>query len=980
MKKTLSLLMGALLAAMLPVGNVKAQVKTVQVEISTLDRAALASAVIYGDTVSGRTYFVDSNLLAPGYTGSLVLVDTLPYIDTLTINGTTATGSVDSAQFGRSMIVFRDINGKTYVVGNVSDRMQGVFQASNLFIGTTTGLNLTGTSAVGAASSMLSETPMITYAGSFYSAFKYATLYTTAGDTLSINHTSPAGLLDTVFAPVVLNFAADTLNGALHIAHTSGTVTVMGGRLNMITGSNDNAAIVMKAIDSLGSFNPGMHATTIESGSYMLISPASGADITISGGFFGASYPTYTANRFYFGANTAVNSAVYPYTILPGYGVTYHNWDYANNDTTIYYDETDNIIRPVMTSPFYSLDTILTGYYTDPSCTNDYYWDFSSSVLTSDTNLYALWETRNPGEVRIRFVHVLLDANDNPAEFDTVVVFDTVGHLVTETARPYYDYICNRISYSDTLTTADTIIVFTYERRPYQVIWNLNGGQFTDGFLETQTLKWGATIDYSHTPVLEGHNFSAWLPSIYTVMPHFNVVINAQYTPRLYGLTWTGVGGTTTYTGSAIDNVSATYNDDNGNTVDAILRYIDANGNSSSTITSVGSYRVIASSPDPNYHFNADTVRTVVVVPDTLTVVGTTVEDTKLYDGTYTAVVTNPGTLATVHGSDQVTLTTTAIFTDATPGDGKTIVAHYTISGADVANYVLDTNYMAIVVNSGVIVAPILPNTYYGTNGGGYQNVYDNTYVGFQGYCSDTATVTFKLTSGNPDEYKLAFNAAAQAEGFTDVAWTTTVDDTTIQFLIPATAKAGDYSVNLTLREAAYPQYESAPITINFTVGMNKDYVTAIFGDVLTVVNKGEVENYDQYSWYCNGTELGYYGQYYQDPNGLSSSNYYYVVLTNSTTGAVARTCPQTVVNVLTEDQVFQPTVSTYPNPATNMMTVNVENSNLTTHTLRVMNVMGQVILTTTFEGNECSVNLSDYAQGTYTVSVDGTTVRVIKK
>ena len=62
------------------------------------------------------------------------------------------------------------------------------------------------------------------------------------------------------------------------------------------------------------------------------------------------------------------------------------------------------------------------------------------------------------------------------------------------------------------------------------------------------------------------------------------------------------------------------------------------------------------------------------------------------------------------------------------------------------------------------------------------------------------------------------------------------------------------------------------------------------------------------------------------------------------------------------------------------MMTVNVENSNLTTHTLRVMNVMGQVILTTTFEGNECSVNLSDYAQGTYTVSVDGTTVRVIKK
>ena len=157
---------------------------------------------------------------------------------------------------------------------------------------------------------------------------------------------------------------------------------------------------------------------------------------------------------------------------------------------------------------------------------------------------------------------------------------------------------------------------------------------------------------------------------------------------------------------------------------------------------------------------------------------------------------------------------------------------------------------------------------------------------------------------------------------------------------------------------------------------MNKDYVTAIFGDVLTVVNKGEVLNYDQYNWFCNGVEIGQYGQYYQDPNGLSSSNYYFVQLTNSTTGAVARTCPQTFVDVLAEDSVF---LYTYPNPTTDNVNVTVSNER-TTHVLSVMNVMGQVIFTTKFEGENYDIDLSGYANGSYTITVDGATVRVIKK
>ncbi len=985
MKKTLSLLMGALLAAMLPVGNAMAQVKTVQVEVLTLDNAALASAVIYGDTVSGRTYFVDSALLAAGYTGDLVKVDTLPYIDTLTVSGNTASGSVDSTEFSRSMIVFRDVNGKTYVLGNVSNRMNGVFQASSLFIGTTTGLDLTGASAVGAAGSMLSELPMITYRNSFYSALKYATVNAIAGDTIRLNYNSPAGLLDTVFAPVVLNFAGDTVNGAIHLAHTTGTLTVMGGKLNMITGSADAAAVVMKAIDSLGSFTPGQHATTIESGNYALITPASGANILINGGCFGAEYSAYTANRFHFGPNPGANAASFPYTIVPGYAVTWHNWDFANNDTTIYYDQPDNKIRPVLASPFpATCDTVINGWFTDAAFTNS--WEMLVDTLSQDTNIYVRWAAPAPGTVRVRFAHNLLDADNNVATSDTVIYYDVIGNSVSEPVRDIRNYFCN--NQTDTVVTItftgnDTVVAINYERDTFLLTWNLGGGAFTDGFAETQVLRWGAPIDFTHVPVLEGHIFNSWLPAFYTTMPAFDLTLNAQYNNRLYGLTWSGVGGTTPYIGAPITTVSATFTDDNGNIINADLRYIDPLGNTVNSISAVGSYSVIASSPNPNYHFNEDTIRTIVIVPATLTVTGTTAEMVKFYDNTRDAVVTNPGTLNTVYGSDNVTLTTTALFTDQYPGEGKTIVAHYTISGTDASSYKLDTAY-AIVgdSNSATILAPITPNTAYGSDGGGYQNSYDPAYAGFRGYCTDTATITFKLAKINGvsavvDEYTLFFNAAAKAEGFADVtAYTSTVNDTTIQFIIPDTAKAGDYTTKLVLRNSAYPTYTGDTITIKFTVGMNKDYVTAIFGDVLTIVNKGEVAEYDQYNWFCNGVEMGQYGQYYQDPNGLSSSNYYYVQLTNSTTGATVRTCPQSFVDVLTEDSVY---LSTYPNPTTSKATVQVTNGKAI-HTLRVMNVMGQVVFTTKFEGENYDLDLNGYANGTYTVTVDGATVRVIKK
>lgn len=975
MKKTLSFLMGALLVALLPIGNANAQSKTVQVTVRTLDQAAVASATIYGDTVSGRTYFVDAAHFDTTYTGTAVSIDSMPYSTALTVGTDGITGTVDSATYAISAIVVTDVNGYVYVIGNVSaaGRTQGVFQASNLMLGATS-------FTASAMSNMLIDEPLINNRSYSYSTILAASTYALAGDTLRVMGNIAAGVYDTIVNPVVVNLAADTVSGRIVIAHTDGTVTILGGKLNAITGDSNTAPVVLKAIDSLGSYNPGLHTTAIESGNYGILYTTTGAAFAISGGCFTAQYPGLCANRFAFAPNTGANAAQYPYTIVPGYSVTWHNWDFLGNDTTIVYDQPDDKIRPVLGSPYAATsDTILVARFIDAAFTTP--WDFVNHTLTSDTNLYVKWQTVGSGMGRYVAIHNRMDYNYQIQYSDTIVMVDTIGDTIIINKYNYLYYACDRdTAMIKGLSASGDTVRFHYYRLSYTLDWNLNGGQFTDGFGTTQTLVWGTPIDYSHTPVLEGHTFTGWMPNVYTTMPRFNLTLNAQYDYRLYGLTWTGVGGTIPYSGSAVTSISATYTDDNGNIVPANLRYIDNDGNTSTSISAVGSYRIIASSPDSNYHFNADTIRTIIIVPDTLTVVGTTVEDTKLYDGTYDAVVTNPGTLQTVHGNDQVTLTTTALFTDATPGDGKTIVAHYTISGADVASYVLDTNYAVIIRNSATIVAPIVPNSYYGPHGGGY---YANNgfSMSYEGFCTDTATINFRLSSGNPDQYKLAFSANAIAEGFTDVAWSNTLNDTTIQFLIPTNAKSGKYTVAMTLRESAYPQYESSPINIDFWVNLDKDYVVAIFSDVLTVINKGELDDYDQYEWYCNGTSLGEYGQYYQDANGLSSSNYYYVELSSSTDATKrARTCPQSVVTVPTEDNVFNPTVTTFPNPTKDMVNVSVNGSTKDIHTLTVMNVMGQMVLSTTFSGNETNVDLNGLAQGTYTITVDGTTVRVIKK
>ena len=93
-----------------------------------------------------------------------------------------------------------------------------------------------------------------------------------------------------------------------------------------------------------------------------------------------------------------------------------------------------------------------------------------------------------------------------------------------------------------------------------------------------------------------------------------------------------------------------------------------------------------------------------VITPKPLTLSGTVVEETKVYDDTTDATVTTAGTLSGVLSGDQVTVSATASYDSKAVGTGKTITVIYTLAGDDSSNYTAPDN---LVLTSGVITTDV---------------------------------------------------------------------------------------------------------------------------------------------------------------------------------------------------------------------------------------------------------------------------------
>ena len=357
----------------------------------------------------------------------------------------------------------------------------------------------------------------------------------------------------------------------------------------------------------------------------------------------------------------------------------------------------------------------------------------------------------------------------------------------------------------------------------------------------------------------------------------------------------------------------------------------------------------------------------------------------KFADGHANAVVLNAGTLEGIKLNDPIAHVTTAAFSSADVAEHLTITLFYELTGDAVLlkNYDLQPT-SEIFSNEGVIIEPFIPNNGHQPEEGEQVEVKEGIDVYAYGYCDGSGySLKYHLESGNPDQYKIDFADSR----FTDIDWTNleiTGKDGTIDIEIPVDLPTGDYTMTVYFRDSRFDWLESRQFNVMFHVNLPETYVRPLFDNVIALVDTCNCLTDIQWYWRANSSEPwqaieGANGHYYRPANGEKLSGEYFV--SAKMNGVPTYTCGQDDMTTLYgAEKKNAAKVRAFPNPVVNTTTVTIEGSDIYEHTLRVVNINGWEVVRSNFEGNQTTVEMGDYPQGNYMISVDGIVVKVMKQ
>jgi hypothetical protein len=374
---------------------------------------------------------------------------------------------------------------------------------------------------------------------------------------------------------------------------------------------------------------------------------------------------------------------------------------------------------------------------------------------------------------------------------------------------------------------------------------------------------------------------------------------------------------------------------------------------------------------------------TLTVNKATVFVSGAEVHTAKFADGHANAEVTNAGKLNGIKLNDAVAHVTTATYSSADVAEHLTITLFYELTGDAnlLKNYDLQPT-SDVFTTEGVIIEPFIPNEEHKPEEGEQVEVKEGIDVYAYGYCDGSGySLKYHLNSGNPDQYKIDF----ADNRFDDIDWTnleTAGKDGTIEIEIPVDMPTGDYSMTVYFRDSRFDWLESQALTVTFHVNLPETYVVPLFNNTIALVDTCECFTDIQWYYRADSSEPwqpipGANGHYYH-VDGKLTGEYFVSAKMN---GVPTYTCGQDDMETLYgEGDKPKAQVKAYPNPVVNTTTVTIEGSDRFDHTLRIVNIMGIEAESTTFEGNETTVDMDGYPQGNYMISVDGIVVKVMKK
>ena len=242
------------------------------------------------------------------------------------------------------------------------------------------------------------------------------------------------------------------------------------------------------------------------------------------------------------------------------------------------------------------------------------------------------------------------------------------------------------------------------------------------------------------------------------------------------------------------------------------------------------------------------------------------------------------------------------------------------------------------------------------------------------GYCAGPGAVRYRLSSGQPNEYRLSFAHAA----FPAAGWTPITTPGSIDIEVPAGLATGDYSAVLQFRHSSWPELTSAALPVVIHVNLPETYVQPLFNDVIALVDTcqclTDVQWYHREAGETEWTLIPGANDYYYHQEGGLTGEYFVSAKMN---GVETYTCPQSDMGTLITDGNI--TLTAYPNPTASVVTLTLDGSRRASHEVRVLTTTGIELERLTFDGESLRMDLSAYPRGSYIVSVDGMAVRVIR-
>ena len=115
-------------------------------------------------------------------------------------------------------------------------------------------------------------------------------------------------------------------------------------------------------------------------------------------------------------------------------------------------------------------------------------------------------------------------------EADRQILYGTTEENVTPAVKNYAGFDSPEPISENIKADGSLVIEYRYDRKSFNLVWDVNGGDALSGDYTHGSVKFGANITAPANPTWTGYSFTGWQPEVPAIMPDSDLTLVAQWT------------------------------------------------------------------------------------------------------------------------------------------------------------------------------------------------------------------------------------------------------------------------------------------------------------------------------------------------------------------------------------------------------------------------------------------------------------------